>query len=136
MSEPTLRDNGVCFVCGPENPIGLHLDFAWEGDLYVTRWTPQAVHQGWADRVHGGLLATVLDELLSRTALSRHGMQWVTAELTTRMKRPVPIGRPLIGRAWIETVRPRLIVSAGELCDAETNTALATGQAKMMSVRV
>ena len=127
-----LEDNGLCFGCGPHNPIGLHLTFAWDGDEYGTRWTPEQVHQGWADRVHGGLLALVLDETLSRAALSRHGLNWVTAELTTRLQKPAVVGEPLRARARIIIVRPRLIICEGEIATEADGSVVAAGTAKMM----
>ena len=129
-----LVDNGLCFGCGPHNEIGLKLAFAWDGDTYYTRWTPRPEHQGWADRVHGGLLALVLDEALARAALERHGRQWVTAELTTRLKRPAVVGDPLRIEARIITVRPRLIVCEGEARIETDGLLIATGQAKLMRV--
>ncbi len=126
-----LTDDGLCFGCGPYNSVGLKLTFAWDGDTCVTRWTPSPEHQGWAGRVHGGLLALVLDEVLSRAALERHGLHWVTAELTTRLKRPAPVGRPLHAQARIAAVRPRLIVCEGDI-QTEGGLVIATGQAKLM----
>ena len=131
MTDTRLNDDGLCFGCGPRNPVGLKLTFAWEADICITRWTPLPEHQGWADRVHGGLLALVLDEVLSRAALERHGLHWVTAELTTRLKRPARVGQPLRAQARIITVRPRLIVCEGDI-QTEAGLVIATGQAKLM----
>ncbi len=130
MSE--LVNDGYCFGCGPQNPIGLGLTFRWNGDVYETQWTPKLEHQGWADRVHGGLLALVLDEALSRAALETHGLHWVTAELTTRLHAPAAIGKPLRVTAWVVSARPRLIVCAGEVRAAANNQLIASGSAKMM----
>ena len=130
--EPTLQDDGMCFGCGPQNSIGLWLTFAWDGDTYVSFWTPAREHQGWANRVHGGLLALVLDEALSRAALERHGLHWVTAELTTRLRKPACVGEALRIEARVVTVRPRLIVCEGEVKTEAGGVVVATGQAKMM----
>lgn len=127
-----MQDNGLCFGCGPQNAIGLKLTFAWDGDIYGTRWTPAPEHQGWAGRVHGGLLATVLDEVLSRAALERHGLHWVTAELTTRLKKPALVGEPLRIEARIVSVRPLLIVCEGDVRTELGGALIATGQAKLM----
>ena len=135
LENNALENDAYCFGCGPDNPIGLHLAFEWDGDTYSALWTPQREHQGWAGRVHGGLLALVLDEVLSRAALEKHGLTWVTAELTTRLKRPAPIGEPLRVTAWIKTVRPRLIVCAGEVRAVADNRLIASGQAKMMQAK-
>lgn len=132
---PTLIDDDLCFGCGARNPIGLRLAFHWDGDLYRTHWTPQREHQGWADRVHGGLLALVLDEVLSRAVLERHGLHWVTAELTTRLRRPAAIGVPLIVEGSVSTARRALIVSRGQIREEETGQIIATGEAKLMRVK-
>jgi len=132
LGDLRLTDDGLCFGCGPHNPVGLKLTFAWDGDTCVTRWTPLPEHQGWADRVHGGLLALVLDEVLSRAALERHGLHWVTAELTTRLKRPAPVGCPLRAQARIVAVRPRLIICEGAIRTESDGAVIATGQAKLM----
>ena len=132
MSEECLQDDGMCFGCGPQNGIGLKLMFDWDGDRYFSQWTPSREHQGWADRVHGGLLALVLDEALSRAALERHGLHWVTAQLTIRLKSPAAIGEPLVVQARIVTVRPRLIVCEGEIRAEMGNKLVAAGSAKLM----
>ena len=132
MSEKRLQDDGLCFGCGSRNKIGLNLAFEWDGDVYRTRWTPAREHQGWADRVHGGLLGLVLDETLSRAALERYGLHWVTAELTTRLKSPAKIDEPLIVQARIVSARPRLIICEGEVRAEMGNKLIATGSAKLM----
>ena len=130
MSE--LVNDGYCFGCGPQNPIGLGLTFDWDGDVYASVWTPQREHQGWADRVHGGLLALVLDEALSRAALETYGLHWVTAELTTRLHAPAAIGEPLRVTAWVKSARPKLVVCAGEVQTEASRQLIASGSAKMM----
>ncbi len=135
MSELVNRElvnDGYCFGCGPENPIGLGLTFHWDGEVYTSVWTPQKEHQGWADRVHGGLLALVLDEALSRAALEKYGLHWVTAELTTRLYAPAAISEPLRVKAQIASVRPRLIVCTGEVRTEASSQLIASGTAKMM----
>jgi len=127
-----LVNDGYCFGCGPQNPIGLGLTFHWNGEVYTSMWTPQREHQGWADRVHGGLLALVLDEALSRAALERRGLHWVTAELTTRLHTPAAIGEPLRVTAQVVSVRPRLIVCTGEVWAEASSQLIASGTAKLM----
>ena len=132
MSGQRLQDDGLCFGCGANNRIGLHLTFEWYGDICVALWTPTREHQGWADRVHGGLLALVLDEAPSRAALERHGLHWVTAELTTRLKSPAKIGELLSIKAQIVSVRPRLILCTGEVRAEAGKKLIAVTKAKLM----
>ncbi|MCJ7751507.1 MAG: PaaI family thioesterase, partial [Armatimonadetes bacterium] len=61
-----LDVDDMCFACGKGNPIGLKLDFRFEGEEYVTEFEVRPEYQGWAGIVHGGLLATVLDETMAR----------------------------------------------------------------------
>jgi len=130
-----LRDNGYCFGCGPDNPIGLRLEFDWDsesGDC-STRYAPAREHQGWKDRVHGGLVALVFDEVLSRVVLATEGHNWVTAELTTRLLRPARVGKALHFRARVVSKRARLIISSGEAY-TESGEVVARAKAKMMPV--
>ena len=127
-----LTDTGLCFGCGPGNPIGLRLKFRWDGDTYLTHYTPSANHQGWADQVHGGMIGLVMDEVLARAALERHGLEWVTAELNVRLVRPARIGRELVFRGQVTEVHRRLIICSGDAVDEQTREIIATGRIKMM----
>ena len=82
--------------------------------------------------MHGGLLALVLDEALSRAALETHGLYWVTAELTTRLHAPAAIGETLRVTAWVVAARPKLVVCAGEVRTEASRRLIASGSAKMM----
>jgi len=105
-SEPfVLRDDGRCFACGEQNPIGLKLKFRWVGDDYVTDFTARPEYAGWAGIVHGGLLATVLDEVMARLIWEK-GHQAITAKLQVRFHEPLKIGETV-------TVAGRIIRTAG-----------------------
>jgi acyl-coenzyme A thioesterase PaaI-like protein len=70
-------------------------------------------------------------EVLSRVALTTLDMNWVTAELTTRMIRPAHIGKPLTFKARIVSQRSRLVLTSAEAVD-EDSTVVATASAKLM----
>src|SRR5512133_3324230 len=53
-----------CFVCGDANPNGLKLRFETDGKLVKARFVPRAEHAGFRQTVHGGLVATLLDEIM------------------------------------------------------------------------
>lgn len=85
------RQNG-CFVCGPENPHGLRIGFhASGGGRAEASWTPAASVEGYAGIVHGGVVAAVLDEAMSKAAASAGGPCF-TAHLEVRYRHPVPSG--------------------------------------------
>lgn len=95
MSKPILEDNHYCFVCGEKNPLGLKLQFHHpEKGLLRSEVTFKPEHQGYRGIVHGGLVATVLDEMMVNLAWIEQTPA-VTAELTTRILKPVPVGEPV-----------------------------------------
>jgi uncharacterized protein (TIGR00369 family) len=54
-----------CFGCSPNNPNGLHMTFSEEGDEIVSFWEPHPDFQGFKDVLHGGIQATLMDEIAS-----------------------------------------------------------------------
>ena len=90
-----IEVNDMCFACGSENPIGLHLRFEAAGPGRVScAFTPEDNHQGWKGTVHGGLVATLLDEAMAWAVLSS-GTKAVTAKMEVRWRIPVPVGEVL-----------------------------------------
>ncbi len=115
----SLAVNGMCFVCGKENPIGLKLDFHFEGEDYITQFEVKSEHQGWSGMAHGGLVATVLDEVMTRI-LWEKGFNTVTGRLEVRYRKPVPIGETL-------TVRARIVKHRAPLVETEAAASLSDG---------
>ncbi len=90
-----LVDDQMCFVCGKKNPIGLHLDFELVGQTEVrTSFLPTAAFQGFRNIVHGGIIATILDEVMVNGCWLR-GMRAVTGKLEVRLKHPAKVGERL-----------------------------------------
>ncbi|MGD0110955.1 MAG: PaaI family thioesterase [Armatimonadota bacterium] len=101
----------MCFACGQKNPIGLKLAFHLDGDEYVTTFQVRREHQGWAGIAHGGLVATVLDETMTRF-LWEKDINSVTARLQVRYRHPIHVGDLLEIRGRIVRLRPPLIEMA------------------------
>lgn len=102
-SLPELKvrgDNGWCFACGVNNPIGLKLQFEKQDGDYITHFTPQKEHQGYDGITHGGIISTLLDEVMARYAWVE-GQNAVTAEMNVRFKLPARTGEELIVRGRI-----------------------------------
>jgi len=94
-----------CFACGPRNESGLKLVFRREGDRVVADFTPSEAQQGFPGVLHGGIIATLLDETMGRTGALRQ--EWLmTGKLDIRFRKPGPIGRPM--RVWAEIARERV----------------------------
>ncbi|MDR1194757.1 MAG: PaaI family thioesterase [Peptococcaceae bacterium] len=106
-----------CFGCGRDNPAGLKADFynLENGEIVAVFQAPEHF-QGYPQRLHGGVTATIMDEALGRAILAGEPDCWaVTAELTLRYKKPVPLGEPLRVVARLTGNNRRLFKSAGEL---------------------
>lgn len=83
-----------CFVCGVENPSGLHMRFyETETDEVLANYTIPAQFQGYPGIAHGGIIAAMLDEVGSRTFFRGDPPRLVvTAKMNVRYRRPVPTG--------------------------------------------
>jgi len=133
MRPTEVKDDGWCFACGPENPQGLHLGgFRFENGDCVCEFTPERHHQSWVGITHGGILTTLLDEMMLHAIRARGG-QALTGELTVRFKAPVEIGTTMHIRARVVSQRKNLIVTQGEVRLPDGRIA-AQADAKFMSV--
>ncbi len=117
-----------CFVCGERNASGLRLKFRREGEQVVAEFLPEAAFEGFPGVVHGGILASLLDETLARTALLYQ--QWVmTGRLEIRFRRPARVGQLLRVTAWAEQRRARMVMARGQIALAEDpSVVVAEGQ--------
>jgi uncharacterized protein (TIGR00369 family) len=125
-----FSDNRSCFVCGEKNPIGLKLKFRADVSSGTTEadLTFAAHFQGWEKIVHGGLLATVLDEALIYAAGAK-GHHCVTGEITVRYIKPVPTGVPLRLRGRFVEDKGRIVLAESAILgDGDTELAKATGK--------
>ena len=110
--QPTSR---MCFGCGGENPIGLQAEYYQDEKKVYCTYTPREEYQGYPGVVHGGILCTILDEVLYRTALLEENPWMVTGRMEVRFKAPVPVGRPLTATAEVAERRKRTLEARGEL---------------------
>ena len=120
-----------CFACGQRNPFGLQLLFRQEEGSIVADFQPREEHQGFPGVIHGGIVASVLDEALGRTSLlGEHPVWTMTGRLEIRYRRYVPYGPLLRVRATLENDRRRMLQAKGVLTlaeDEDTVLAEATG---------
>ena len=102
-----------CFVCGPENDIGLNVRFYWDGAVARAELIAGDRLEGYRGIWHGGILATVLDEAMVKAVLAS-GRVAMTGEMTVRFRRPIRIGTPLV-------LTGRVVHSRGRAhrCEAE-----------------
>jgi uncharacterized protein (TIGR00369 family) len=138
-SEPAVRDVRIggrrielaphnCFACGTLNVHGLHLELHAADDRCWVELTLPERFEGWEGIAHGGIVATLLDEVMA-WALIDHDLWGVTARMSIDFKRPVPIGRLIRAEGWVVSVRRRLVEAEGVVLDGRDGTALAHGTA-------
>lgn len=112
--------NRMCFGCGPENPIGLHLVFSWEGERLVARFTPGDYHQSFKGVIHGGILSSMVDEAMGKY-LWLKGLKAVTAEIHVRFRKPATAGEML-------TVVSEKVKEKGRLFEMRATVTLPGGE--------
>jgi uncharacterized protein (TIGR00369 family) len=105
----SVRADAGCFACGTHNPIGLHAQF--DVDPLAGSACCQLVlderFAGWHQVIHGGILATLLDEAAIYACRSR-GEKFVTANINVRYRRPVPVGSLVEVSAQIAETRRKI----------------------------
>ena len=102
-------DQSRCFGCSPSHPSGLKLSFERHGDAVHTRFTPGLDHQGPPGIVHGGLVATIADELAAFTVVVLRGQMGFTAAFQGRLRGPLRVGKELTGIGRIAADRRRIV---------------------------
>ena len=114
-----------CFACGELNDHGLHLELHTDASGCWTELTLGPTFQGWDGVAHGGILCTILDEVMAWSVIGRD--TWgVTARMTVEFRHPVEIGRRLRAEGTVTEASRRLLRTEGRLLDATTGELLAT----------
>lgn len=136
MSDAQFIDNDFCFACGTKNPLGLHLKFFRDGELYCTRVRPGPHWQGFHGVVHGGLQATIFDDLMANHLFHVLHVWQATVELTLRFKQPVPTFDELLFTSQVEAQAGRLWTLKGEchLAAEPHAAALSTAQGRFLQL--
>ncbi len=134
MSEPRTRpDANQCFVCGPDNPLGLRLPFRMDGEVCRAEFTPGPFHCGYDDLVHGGIVYSVLDDVMANW-LFLHGERAHTARCEVRYREPVQLGDTLLLEGRLLRRKGRLAVFAGTARRAGDGVVVAEAEGTFMVV--
>ena len=129
----TLPWTRSCFVCGETNERGLQLKSRIEDGKVVLDYATRKTDLGWRSAIHGGLTMTLLDEVMTWAAMIDAGMACMSAEMTTRMKKPVLVGQNLRVEGWVTTNRRKVILTESCMTDGD-GTVLATATGKYMQM--
>ena len=123
-----------CFVCGETNPRGLKLRFHTDGRVVTARFKPCPEHIGFKGVVHGGITATVLDEMMAWACGVGAQTFAYCAELTVRYLQPIAPSQELVARGELVENRRRLLICKAEVLDA-AGTVLAEATGKYIPLR-
>jgi acyl-coenzyme A thioesterase PaaI-like protein len=123
-----------CFGCGPANTFGLQLRFVPGpgGDRYGCEFELSAHFGGPPGHAHGGIVATILDEAMSKANRLRSQVA-LTRRLEVDYLKPVPLGQKLIVEGRVGLVRGRALYNRAELRNAQ-GVVLARGRGKFLAI--
>lgn len=125
INNPYVEMEGYnCFGCSPNNKLGLRMTFVNDGEQVTSTWEPEPHFAGYKKVLHGGIQATLLDEIASWCVQVKLKTAGVTANIDLRYKKPVFVDQGNIRltasikdvQKRIATVQTDLYNSNGELC--------------------
>jgi acyl-coenzyme A thioesterase PaaI-like protein len=125
LINPWVNRKGYrCFGCDPNHEHGLRMTFYEDGEDIVSHWTPNNDSQGWIDTLHGGIQATLCDEIAGWVVFRKMRTSGMTSRLDVRYHKPVSTKEgPVSLRARLRQQRMSMAYidvelrnAAGELC--------------------
>ena len=128
----------MCFICGLENPIGLHLHiYEVEAGVIETTYTAPEHFQGYPGVLHGGIVGALIDEVSARAQMGSDPNDprfMFTVKLEVKYRQNVPIGKLLkiVGKAGKS--KSKSAEAWAGIYDAETNELLAEGNTLLINV--
>ncbi|MCZ2127133.1 MAG: PaaI family thioesterase [Anaerolineales bacterium] len=129
MSKLKQASSKNCFICGVENPVGLHLHFyEVEAGVIEAEYTAPEHFEGFPGVLHGGIVAAILDEISGRAYMGtdeKNPRFMFTGKLEIKYRKNTPIGKPLKLVGKIIEDKGRVAKAWGGIYDAETGELLA-----------
>ncbi len=124
-----------CFACGTENPIGLNLQFYKQEDYICSDITLEKNYEGWANMAHGGIISTLLDEIMSWALIYFKKTFPVTKSIKLKYIKPVPLQKTLtVKGTLLKTENNGVCRAKGVVKDENGNTlAIGDGQFVMLT---
>lgn len=128
-----LKRYPQCFVCGDKNPFGLNVTFYLKKDRVVAEYVAEARFQGYKNILHGGILSTLLDEVMIRAPLAR-GVPSLTSEIRVKFKKLVKVGDRLFLEGWVVEDKGKILVTEGKITNQD-HEEVAWGEGKFFKVK-
>lgn len=108
-----------CFVCGQDNEQGMKARNYVHDDLVELPFTAPHSFAGWRTVVHGGLVATVMDEVMTWAALVGSRKPCYSAEFTVRLIKPLRPGTECVAEGRMTRGRGRIFHTEAVLKDTD-----------------
>jgi len=122
-----------CFACGELNEHGLQLVLHADETGCWTELSLDERFQGWDSVAHGGIVATILDEVMAWSVIGR-GTWGVTARMSVAFHKPIATGHAIPAEGRVLEDRRRTVRTEGRVLDAGTGALLASGEGTYMAV--
>lgn len=120
-----------CFVCGPSNPIGLQVRFRLDGEVCRAEFTPLEIHAGYDGVTHGGILFSLLDDVMANIIFLR-GERCFTAKAEVRYRQPLPVGTAVRLEGRQQRRKGRLALLEGKVIRTDTDEVVAEASGRFM----
>ena len=128
------KPDNPCFGCGGGNPRGMHLAFEQDDERQriVGRFRLGEEYQGGSGFLHGGIIALLLDEAMSK-ASRFHGEHAVTADLRVQYKKPIRANTEIVVEGFVARREGRQLYHEGEIRN-EAGELLARGEGRFVVI--
>lgn len=134
MTVAIFDDATMCFACGINNPIGLHIKFDLnEEDQCIGYFKPNENHVGYENTVHGGIIFTALDDVMANVLFLRK-IKAFTAKCEIRYRAPLHKDQEIQLTGWIVSQKRRLITLKAEAKLCSNDEMIAECDAKFMLI--
>ena len=121
-----------CFVCGSTNPIGLKVKFSLVDGVCIASFTPQAQHAGYESVTHGGILFSLLDDVMANWVWLQ-GEKCFTAKADIRYRAELPIGQEVRLEGRCLKRKGRLAQMEGKIIRIDNQFVVAEASASFMT---
>lgn len=130
---PAPVSDNYCFVCGKDNPKGFQIEVRYqEAELVAeTELSLPKEYQGWADVIHGGILSTLLDEMMAH-AVWRFAGPGVTMSMEVRFHAPLKPDEPILVRGVLHTQNGSRRLAEGEIIRVGDGVRIASGKSRFL----
>ena len=99
---PIPKPESGCFACGRTNPSGLHMQFVSDGSRLYSTLTPSRHFRGWHNLLHGGVVSTILDEIMAWAAIHFLEKFPLSKSIQVEFLRPTYVDKEITASGWLQ----------------------------------